>query len=53
MRNIAELIEKSGMEPQEISEKSRIPMARLKQLIEGKTPTLLELRGLARFACAK
>ena len=48
MRNIAELIEKSGMEPQEISEKSRIPMARLKQLIEGKTPTLLELRGLAR-----
>src|SRR5690242_638129 len=48
MRNIAEIIEKSGNTLEDISRNSHIPISRLERLIEGATPTLAELRKLAK-----
>lgn len=47
MRNIAKLIEDSGNTIKSVSKKSEISLERITEIVEGKNPTLAELRQLA------
>src|SRR5688572_8318110 len=49
MRNLADLVKKSGHSVKEVADGSGIDLTRLHKILTGESPKLNELRNLARF----
>ena len=48
MKKVAEVLRSLSASPQEIAERTRIPLERLQAILGGQSPTLAELRSLSR-----